>query len=148
MTIKIVISAAIVSTIITVIGSLITAKMARTTAKETAREAADQEIKKLERTWAREDVVSSDEEFAEMAKAIATDIHCPTVATQKDAVGKAAGIRAKEYGRLGETLDRLYSAIVEDENDMAEKMLTKAIDQKRLLTNRSTHEDSPEESQI
>lgn len=82
MTIKIVISAAIVSTIITVIGSLITAKMARTTAKETAREAADQEIKKLERTWAREDVVSSDEEFAEMAKAIATYIHCPTVATQ------------------------------------------------------------------
>lgn len=141
MTFKIVVSAAVVSAIITAIGGIITAKMARTTAVQAAQEAADQEIKKLERTWAREDVVSSDEEFAEMASAAATYLHFPTGATRKNAIGKVAAIRAKECGALGKELDMLYAAVVKQDEVKAEKALTAAIDLKRELSTGSTLEN-------
>lgn len=134
MTVEIVISAAVVSAVITVIGSIITAKMSRTTAIKAAQEATDLEIRKLERTWAREDVVSSDDEFAEMASAVAAYLHYPTGSARKNAVEKVAAIRAKEHGILGTILDQLYAAIIERNEKSADKALTAAINQKRELT--------------
>lgn len=75
MTIEIIISSAVVGAVISLIGSIITAKIAQKTAIKAAQEATNQEIKKMERTWEREDIVSSDEEFAAMAEAVGKYVH-------------------------------------------------------------------------
>lgn len=131
MTIRIYISAAIISAIITVVGNIISAKIAQRTALKTAQEATNQEIKKLEKTWEREDIVSSDEDFAEMVKAVAKvcDYYC--LDNQQDAISKVASIRSKERGRLGDTLDDLYQAVKAEDFDAANMYLTFAIDYKR-----------------
>ena len=137
MTIKIFISAAVVSAVITLIGNIIAAKIAQKTALKTAQETTNQEIKKLERTWEREDVVSSDEEFAEMACAVAKYIHRDIIGHGVDAAGKVAAIRSKEHGELGNILDALHKSLDDRDLDRAEKELTKAINEKRRLKDSS-----------
>ena len=142
MTIKIFISSAIVSAVIAAIGGIITTIITQRNTRKIAQEAANQEIQKMERTWEREDVVSSDEEFAAMSCAAAKYIHCNTVKLASDAIGMVASVRAKEYGELGRILDELHKALDNRDLERADRELTKAINKKRELK----HPDRPEVS--
>ena len=133
MTFKIIISSAIVSAIITTIGSIITAKISQKTAVKTAEETANREIEKMERTWQREDIVSSDEEFAEMASAVASFVHMRNGAFSLDATKAVASIRSKETGELASTLDLLYNSIQADDYQKTELLLSEAITEKRKI---------------
>ena len=133
MTFKIIISSAIVSAIITTIGSIITAKISQKTAFKTAEETANREIEKMERTWQREDIVSSDEEFAEMSSAVASFVHMRNGAFSLEATKAVASIRSKETGELASTLDHLYNSIQADDYQKTEMLLSEAISEKRII---------------
>lgn len=133
MTITIVISAAVVSALISLIGNIISAAIAHRTALKTAQETANQEIKQLEKTWEREDIVSSEEEFAAMAAAVAKYIHRNTIDNGVDAAGKVAGVRSKEHGDLGKILDTLHKSIDDRDPEKAALALSEAIDAKRKI---------------
>lgn len=131
MNFEIVISSAIVSAIISVLGNIITAKIAQRTAEKTAQQTANREIEKMELTWKREDFVSSDDEFAEMASASARFVHGSSDSAQRDALEKVASVRSKENGEIGRILDDLYAQIRSGNQDAANDSLTKAINEKR-----------------
>lgn len=133
MTIKIFVSAAVVSAVITLIGNIIAAKIAQRTAIKTAQETTNQEIKKLEKTWEREDLVSSDEEFSAMATAVARYIHRNSIENGIDAAGKVAGVRSKEHGEMGRILDALHTSIDDRNLERAALKLSQAIDEKRKI---------------
>lgn len=133
MTIKIIISSAIVSAVIAAIGGIITTMITQRSTRKIAQETANQELKKMERTWEREDVVSSDEEFAAMASAAAKYIHRGTIQRANEAIGLVASVRAKEYGELGRILDSLHYSLDKRDLESAERELTKAINKKREL---------------
>lgn len=96
------------------------------------------EIKKLNMTWSREDIVSSEEEFSKMAEAVgryAADYSNDEL--QAEAAGKVAAIRAKEIGTLGETLDSLYADVISPpSHSKLCKGLTLVIDAKRAIKTR------------
>ena len=123
------VSSAVVTAFATVISSVISSWIA----KRAAESAANKEIEKMKLGWEREDIVSSDEEFAEMAKAVAKVIDYNTFANRQDAIGKVAAIRSKEYGELGEILDQLYAAVKAENDKSANVQLSMAIDKKRSL---------------
>lgn len=133
MTVEIVISSAVVGAIISLIGNIIAAKIAQRTAVKTAQETTNHEIKKLEKTWEREDVVSSDEEFAEMACAVAKYVHRNTIDNGVDATGKVASVRSKEHGELGRILDSLHENLDKRDLEGSAAALSKAIEEKRRL---------------
>lgn len=133
MTFKIFISSAIISAFITMIGSIITAKISQKTAVKTAEKTANREIEKMERTWQREDIVSSDEEFAEMASAVASFVHMSNGAFSLDAAKAVAAIRSKETGELASTLDLLYNSIQADDYQKTDMLLSEAISEKRKI---------------
>lgn len=133
MTIEIVVSSAVVSAFITLIGTIVSAKTAQKTAIKAAQETANQEIKKLERTWEREDIVSSDEEFSAMASAVAMYVHRDSAENGVNAAGKVAGVRSKEHGELGHILDSLHKSIDDRNLEKAAENLSRAIDEKRKI---------------
>ena len=130
MTIEIVISSAIVSALIAVIGNMITAKMARTTAKQTAQETASHEIEKMERTWEREDDLSSDDEYGEMVKLVVLYTSGTTVGPY-DALASIAALRIKESGDIAEDLDLLYLAVKKMDIDSIDHVLDELIEARR-----------------
>lgn len=133
MTFKIFISSAIVSVIVTAIGNIIIQKMANRSAEKTARDAAANEIEKMQLTWNREDTVSSDDEFAEMAAVVSKWSLWKNGAWEADAIEKIASIRAKETGVLGDLVDELYNCVNSEMYEKADKVLTKAINERRRL---------------
>ena len=133
------ISAAAVSAVTAAITSVIVALITRKTTLDAAKEAANQEINKLERTWDREDLVSSDEEFAEMAQAVATYVSVNSPRTHIDAAEKVAAIRSKEYGEMGRILDSLYENICNVDRVSADRELSKAINEKRRIKEASSN---------
>lgn len=135
MTIKIIISSAIVSALISVIGSIITTAMANKAAAKTAKETTNNEIEKLKLTWDREDIVSSDDEFAEMAATVARFVQYNNSPNRADAMAKVAAVRSKELSGLGEDLDFLYDAIRSNSQTEADQYLTMAITEKRKIKN-------------
>lgn len=141
MTIEIVISSAVVAAIITVIGNIIAAKINQRTTVKTAREAASNELEKMQATWNREDMVSSDEEFAEMANAVARYINIATYKYHVDAMGKVAAVRSKETGEIGAMLDDLYNCIRDGNTSAADFALTNAIAQKRNIKKGNSDKD-------
>lgn len=133
MTFKIFISSAVISAIVAALGNIIAAKIAQKTAKETAQETANKEIEKLERTWEREDLVSSDEEFAEMATKVSAFVYFADGTGGLDALKTIAAIRSKEKGEIACMLDRLYTAVHRDNYQDADDLLTSAINEKRRI---------------
>ena len=109
-TIDVMITSAVAGTICTTIGGIITAVIARKAAKDAAKETANQEIAKLEHTWKREDTLSSDDEYGEMAKLVV--LYTTGVAIGPyDALAAIAALRMKEHGEIATVLDLLYYAI-------------------------------------
>lgn len=131
--IKIIISSAVVCAFITFIGNIISAKIAQKTATKTAKQTASSEIERMQLTWNREDLVTSDDEFADMASEVARYIQNGGSAQLREALAKVAAVRSKEYGDIGATLDTLYSCLRQYDRDGADCALSIAIDQKRDL---------------
>ena len=140
MTFEIFVSSAVVSTVFGFAGNLIAAKIAQKTAIKTAQETATQEIKKMERAWEREDLVSSDEEFSAMATAVARYVHRNSMENGVDAAGKVAGVRSKEHGEMGRILDALHNSIDDRDLEKAAQELSKAIEEKRRIKGNVTKE--------
>jgi len=130
---KVVVSSAVISAAITFIGTVISASIARKSAKETAHEIANKEIEKMKLSWQREDMVSSDEEFAEMASVVAKFCTFKTGAWTDEAIEKVGAIRSKECGTLGQIMDDLYDSVKNDKFHEADIHLTAAINEKRRI---------------
>ena len=139
MYIKIIVSSAVISALITFIGSIISANIARKSAKETAQEIANKEIEKMKLSWQREDMVSSDEEFAEMASVVAKFCAFATGAWSDEAIEKVGAIRSKESGKLGQIMDELYESVKCDRFAEADLLLTDAINEKRRLKSQASY---------
>lgn len=90
---------------------IIVAHISRKTAIGTAKETASREMEKLERTWDRDDIVSSDDEFAEMAAVVSKFVCFADGTWELDALSKVAEVRSRESEKLGEILDSLYISI-------------------------------------
>lgn len=127
------VSSAVVSAIIAAIAGVITANISRKTARDTAQETTSREIEKLERTWDREDIVSSDEEFAEMASIVTRFVAVADGMWCVEAAEKVAAVRSKEIGEIGHILDALYKNILNDDFSGTEQCLTNAIQEKRRI---------------
>ena len=138
MTFEIFISSAIISTLITVIGNIITAKISHKAAIETAKKTANHEIEKMERIWQHESIVSSDEEFAEMAAVVSKFVSFANGAFSAEAIEKVAAIRSKESGQLGSVMDNLYNSILTDNYRQSDDLLAKAIEEKRRIKGSDT----------
>ena len=117
----------VICTLITLCGTILAAAISWFV----SRYSINKEIEKLKLTWEREDVVSSDDEFAAMAAKVAEYISSRRSFTQKEALSKVAAVRSKEHGALANSLDNLYFAIKEDRGDKADHCLTEVIKEKR-----------------
>lgn len=109
--------------------------------KRTAETIANKETEKMKLKWEREDVVSSDEEFAAMVDAAAKTIAYPNSENYFIAIGRIAAIRSKEIGTLGHFMDELYKAIRNRDYEKADEWLTKIIKQKRLMKSPPSADD-------
>lgn len=103
----------------------------------TSRSTANKEIEKLKMSWEREDIVSSDDEFAEMASAVALFVQCDVPATQYEAMQKIAALRSKEVTDIAELLDSLYLDVHRNDRYRADSSLTKVLNKKREIKRNS-----------
>ena len=117
----------VICTTITVCGVIISALISSAISRSTA----NKEIEKMRLSWEREDVISSDDEFANMAGAVAKFINHSSPANQRNAIEQVASVRSKETGALGRLLDELYMDINSDNVNNADIHLSQVIDQKR-----------------
>ena len=122
----------IICAIIAVIGTLVSAYISYFVSQATA----NKELEKLRLTWEREDVVSSDDEFALMTAAVGEFLSYYGWREQKMAMGKVAAIRSKEAGELGEALDELYETI-SSRSSSTNDALSKVIEKKREAKSRA-----------
>ena len=135
-------SAEIICALITVIGGLV----ANIFAWRISRHTAKREVEKMRLTWEREDMVSSEDEFAEMVEKVFRLLHVSTRSNWADAAGKVAALRAKETGDLAAALDALYAALDRYSDaplniSLCEELLTSVIEEKRKAKShgKSTH---------
>lgn len=96
-----------------------------------SRSTANKEIEKMKLTWEREDVVSSDDEFAEMAGTVAKFVSNSSGQAKRSAMEQVAAIRSKETGELGRLLDELYLDLQSGYPSNADIKLSQVIDKKR-----------------
>lgn len=119
----------VICALVTVGGTLLSALIAFFVSRTTA----NKEIEKMQLTWEREDIVSSDDEFAEMASAVARFVAYDSLQNQTEAMEKIAAIRAKEIGHTCASLDLLFRAVTTEDQGGADALLTEVINEKRRL---------------
>ena len=119
----------VISTIGVVVSSLVSWFVARLS--------ANKELEKLRLSWAREDVISSDDEFAEMASAAASYISRWHSSQRQAALERIASIRSKEQGTLAVKLDHLYTAVLNEDCTRCNALLSEVIEEKRKAKARS-----------
>lgn len=85
-----------------------------------SRNAAKKEIEKMKLEWEREDVVSTDDEYAAMASAVASYLHSSAPNTK--AVSTVAAIRSKENGDLASLLDKLYKDLTSTDKERFQRI--------------------------
>lgn len=117
----------LICALVTVGGTVISAIIAWIVSHLTA----NKEIEKMKLSWEREDLVSSDDEFADMAAAVARYVAEDYESHRTKAMEKVASIRSKESGNIAELLDLLYNAITKRQPSQANDCLAKVIEQKR-----------------
>lgn len=99
-----------------------------------SRNTANKEIEKMKLSWDREDIVSSEDDFAEMSAAVSSYISSKFPTKGRIAAEKVAYVRAKETGELACLLDDLHSSIVYCENiKSVESKLSKVLEKKREI---------------
>lgn len=128
----IVIPSEVICALIAALGAAVSAFISWHIAKATANNAIEQ----LKLTWAREDVVSSDSEFAELASAVAEYVQLQLPGIHRTAIQKVAAARIKEPGELSTLLDQLYTALEEQQPGKADRLLTQVIEVKRKARHR------------
>ena len=112
----------VICALVTVGGTLLSALIAFFVSRSTA----NKEIEKMKLTWEREDAIASDEEFGNMAAAVASYVQNPWSGSQNDAITKVAAIRSKVTGRMAIVLSRLYKSIRDNDTQSTEFALTEA----------------------
>lgn len=117
----------VICTLITVGGVTFSALISYAISRSTA----NKEIEKLQLSWEREDIISSDDEFADMTGAVAKYVSHNTSSNQRDAIERVASVRSKETGTLGRLLDELYIDVKSNNINNADIHLSQVIDQKR-----------------
>lgn len=117
----------VICTLITVGGVTFSALISYAISRSTA----NKEIEKLQLSWEREDIISSDDEFADMTGAVAKYVSHNTSSNQRDAIERVASVRSKEAGTLGRLLDELYIDVKSSNIHNADIHLSQVIDQKR-----------------
>ena len=91
------------------------------------------EIKKTERDWRRQDRLSADDEFAQMASAVSRCARNHTRSYLEEAAALVSAVRSRETGALADVLDDLYSILQTYPYDpeRIDATLTRAIEEKR-----------------
>jgi hypothetical protein len=117
----------IICALISTAGVLLSAVISRFV----SRAAAKKETEKLRLIWEREDVVSSDEDFAKMAAVVAEFVASGYNGQHKNAMSKVAAIRSKESGEIAAALDRLYEALTRRDLHGVDSSLSRVIEEKR-----------------
>ncbi len=120
-------SAEIICALIAIAGTAVSAGVSWFVSRSTA----NKEIEKMQLAWEREDVISSDDEFAEMAACVAEFVQSYYGLHQRNAIAKVAAIRSKETGELGKLLDELYDAIKSCDYSRTNLTLSAVINEKR-----------------
>lgn len=131
----------IICSLIALGGTVISALIAYFVSRSTA----NKELEKLKLTWEREDLVSSDDEFAEMAAAVAKFVQRRNYGEQRNALSSVAAIRSKETGEMAELLDSLYRAVRDWNPKQIDALLTQVIEKKREAKGHanSAHRNKP-----
>lgn len=120
----------IICSIVSVFGAVISAFISWIVSRSTA----NKEIKKLKLMWKREDVLTSDEDFSDMAATVA---RCTAAISDgyefdiSEVAAKVAAVRSRESGTLANLLDSLYGAVLIKNTCRMYEMLTKVIEEKR-----------------
>lgn len=96
-----------------------------------SRAAANKEIEKLKLTWAREDVITSDEDFAAMCAAVSRYVQTIRPRDKDTAAALVSSVRSKEAGVLADSLDSLYASLRGTGVLNVDECLTKVIEEKR-----------------
>lgn len=123
----------IVCALIAVSGTLASAAISFLVSKSSA----EKEIQKMKLEWKRQDIVSSDDDFSDMAVAISRFIQMQTSKTHTDAVAAVIKIRAKESGDIAKSLDALYEAVgrrgygYNPDLNQIDNLLSEILEQKR-----------------
>lgn len=115
--------------VISTFGVIVSALISRNISKNTAA----REVTKMKMTWEREDIISSDDEFADMAATVARFVQFNSPTHRSDSMAKVAAARSKESKELGKILDNLYDAIHRNRSQEADLLLTEAITEKRKI---------------
>lgn len=97
----------IICALIAVTGTVVSALISFFVSKSSA----EKEIQKMKLEWKRQDIVSSDDDFSDMAIAVSAFIQMQTLRTHTQAVAAIMKIRAKESGDIAKSLDALYEAV-------------------------------------
>lgn len=120
-------STEVICALISVGGALLSALISYGVSRSTA----NKEVERMRLTWEREDVVSSDDEFAAMSSSVAKFVQSGRTSCQQAAMAEIAAIRSKESGNLAYLLDDLYFAVQSGNIGNSDVCLTKVIDEKR-----------------
>lgn len=96
-----------------------------------SRAAANKEIERLKLTWAREDVITSDEDFAAMCAAVSRYVQTERLRYKDAASALVSSVRSKEDGVLADSLDCLYASLKRGNSFYVDECLTKVIEEKR-----------------
>lgn len=120
----------IICAMIAVAGTVVSALLAWFVSRLTA----NKEIERLKLSWEREDVVTSDDEFAEMTASVAQYVSSLFEGYDLSAqipASKVAAIRSRESGALADRLDTLYQALLSRQPVTINDELTLVIQEKR-----------------
>lgn len=102
-----------------------------------SKSSAEKEIQKMKFEWKRQDIVSSDDDFSDMAIAVSAFIQTQTLRTHTQAVAAIMKIRAKESGDIAKSLDALYEAVgrqgygYNPDLNQIDNLLSEILEQKR-----------------
>ena len=121
------VSSEMICALIAVAGTVLSALISYGVSRYTA----NKELEKMKMTWEREDVVSSEDEFSAMSKAVGAFVQSGRPHHQRVAMELVAAARSKESGALGSLLDELYMHIQSGHVSNTDVWLTKVINQKR-----------------
>jgi hypothetical protein len=123
----------IICALIAVTGTVVSALISFFVSKSSA----EKEIQKMKLEWKRQDIVSSDDDFSDMAIAVSAFIQTQTLRTHTQAVAAIMKIRAKESGDIAKSLDALYEAVgrrgygYNPDLNQIDNLLSEILEQKR-----------------
>ena len=123
----------IICACIALIGTVVSALISFRVSKSST----EKEFKKMQMEWNHQDIVSSDEDFSNMAVAVSRFIQMQDGSTHRKAVEAVMKIRAKESGPIAKSLDSLYFAIGKrgygytQNLEQIDNLLSEILEQKR-----------------